>query len=214
MSDTNNKIVMCSINICGMSERSKILLDHYVHKKGFDVVKVQETNSCDTKQLNLTNMTHITDNNKAQNKGAALYVNDKFSISKLDEICEQSKNIDATWGLAFLNSKRYILGTVYMKRNYNNAIEELMKMLTKAHSLMNKLKVNGIILTGDLNARHVSWGDNKNDSYGNKLATSLDRTKFSIVTPNSPTFLCKDGTGVIDLYCHQQFSRQGRKLYH
>ena len=199
MSDTNNKIVMCSINICGMSERSKILLDHYVHKKGFDVVKVQETNTCDEQRLKLTNMTQITDNNKAQNKGAALYINDKFSISKLDEICQQSNNIDATWGLAFLNSKRYILGTVYMKRNYNNAIEELMKMLNKAHSIMNKLKVNGIILTGDLNARHVSWGDNKNDSYGNKLATSLDRTKFSIVTPNSPTFLSKDGSSVIDL---------------
>ena len=199
MSDTNNQIVMCSINICGMSERSKILLDHYVHKKGFDVVKVQETNTCDEQRLKLTNMTQITDNNKAQNKGAALYINDKFSISKLDEICQQSNNIDATWGLAFLNSKRYILGTVYMKRNYNNAIEELMKMLNKAHSIMNKLKVNGIILTGDLNARHVSWGDNKNDSYGNKLATSLDRTKFSIVTPNSPTFLSKDGCSVIDL---------------
>ena len=199
MANTINTIKICSINICGMSEKSQILLDHYVNKEKFHIVKVQETNTDDPLRLKLTNMSHITDSNNSQNKGVSLYVNSDFTISKLNEISDISKNIDTTWGLGMINSKRYIIGTVYLKLNHNKAIDEFMAMLDKAFILMNKLKAVGIIVTGDLNARHMSWSDTKNDKYGDKLAANLDRTKFSIISPNSPTFLCAKGSSVIDL---------------
>ena len=71
--------------------------------------------------------------------------------------------------LGIVNNKRYILGSVYVKLDQGNAIEDLIKMLNKAYNSMNKFKAIGIIVTGDFNARHVSWGDSKNNEYGKKL---------------------------------------------
>ena len=112
-------------------------------------------------------MKAIADDNNAKNKGAAIFVNKKFSITKLEEINEISKEIDASWGLAVVNRTRYIMGSVYVKDNYPNAINDVIKMLDKAHSLIRKLKAVGIILSGGFNARHTSWGYHKPDSYGN-----------------------------------------------
>ena len=118
MANTINTIKICSINICGMSEKSQILLDHYVNKEKFHIVKVQETNTDDPLRLKLTNMSHITDSNNSQNKGVSLYVNSDSTISKLNEISDITKNIDTTWVLGIVNSKRYIIGTVYLKLNH------------------------------------------------------------------------------------------------
>ena len=72
-------------------------------------------------------------------------------------------------------------------------------MLSEAHQLQNKLKARGIILLGDFNARHVTWGDTINNLYGEKLAEELDAGLFSICSPQSPTFLSANGSSVIDL---------------
>ena len=98
-----------------MSDRSKITLDRYANNIELDILTVQETGSCDLEKLKLNNMKVISDDNKANNKGSALYVNKKFTITKLKEINEISKNIDASWGLGVINKKRYIIGSVYVK---------------------------------------------------------------------------------------------------
>ena len=188
-----------SINICGLSDRSKFTLDKYVDSKQFDALFVQETNRSDLEKLKLTNMKVIMDDNKASNKGAALYVNRKFTITKLKEINEISKNIDASWGLGEIKKKRYILGSVYVKLEYHNAITDVIKMLEKAHSLMKKLKAVGVILSGDFNARHVAWGDHTSNPYGKQLIEKLDMNKFAISTSASPTFLSTNGSSYIDL---------------
>ena len=182
-----------------MSDRSKITLDRYANNMELDILTVQEMGSCDLEKLKLTNMKVISDDNKANNKGSALYVNKKFTITKIKEINEISKNIDASWGLGVINKKRYILGSVYVKLDYQNAISDVIQMLNKAYSLMGKLRAVGVILSGDFNARHVMWGDHRNNDYGNKLSEKLDMNKFAIVTSDSPTFLCKNGSSFIDL---------------
>ena len=182
-----------------MSDRSKITLDRYANNIELDILTVQETGSCDLEKLKLNNMKVISDDNKANNKGSALYVNKKFTITKLKEINEISKNIDASWGLGVINKKRYIIGSVYVKLDYQNAISDVIQMLNKAYSLMGKLRAVGVLLSGDFNARHVMWGDHRNNDYGNKLIDKLDMNKFAIVTSDSPTFLCKNGSSYIDL---------------
>ena len=64
-------------------------------------------------------------------------------------------------------------------------------MLTKADNLMKKHKAYAVILTGNFNARHVAWGDHQSNDYGTKLFDNLDKTKFAILTSNTPTFLSK-----------------------
>ena len=72
-------------------------------------------------------------------------------------------------------------------------------MLDAAEKRKTKLKASGVILMGDFNARHCSWGHNINNYYGTQLAETLDNTKYSVCTPKTPTFLCSNGKSYIDL---------------
>ena len=109
----NEYIKVCSINICGLSERSRFMLDKYVFDKQIDIVCVQETGSTDLSKLNLCNMNAATDSNKAANKGCALFVRSGISSTPLPEISKISSQIDSVWSLVVLNNKRYVMGTVY-----------------------------------------------------------------------------------------------------
>ena len=196
-------VKLCSINIGGWSDKSKFFVDKYVNSEGFDALFVQETLTDDLSYLQLHNMSTICDSNKAANRGVALYVKDKHSLTKLDSISNLSKNIDSCWGLLVIAKKRFIIGNVYAKRNYKLAINDICNMLHAAEDMQKKHKAMGIILSGDLNARHFTWGDKTIDYNGRKLVDMIDNTKFSICTSKTPTYLCKNlniiGNSFIDL---------------
>ena len=197
--NTQGNIKMCSINICGLSKRSKLTLDQYVESEGFDLVLVQETGTCDLTKLKLSNMNCITDRNNASNRGSSLYLRDHCSLASLDQISAISKNIDSAWGLVIINNSRYIVGTVYCKLNHDPAIDEIIAMLNKAKSISAQLKAKGTILMGDMNARHEFWGDSTNNKYGQNLIAKLDFSEYSIISTETPTFLTETGFSVIDL---------------
>ena len=197
------KIKLCSINIDGLSERSKFMINKYQHSENIDFLFVQETRTDDHSKLEIPNMSMICDPNKASNLGTALYVNEKHSITNLDSISKLSKNIDSCWGLAVIVKKRIILGSVYVKHNYKSAMIDISNMLKAAEEMQKKHKAIGIILSGDFNARHFSWGDKLIDYNGRQLVENLDSTKFTICTSKTPTFMCKNkdvmGKSFIDL---------------
>ena len=203
MHEKNLIIKSCTINIGGWSERSKFMLNKYTNTEDFDFLCVQETLTDDLSSLELQNMSVISDTNKAANRGVALYVSDRHSITKLNTISEISKNIDSCWGLVVIAKKRYIIGNVYAKRNYKSAMNDIFNMLEAAQQMQTKHKAMGIILSGDFNARHFTWGDKTIDYNGRQLADTIDFTKFSISTSKTPTFLCKNldvsGGSIIDL---------------
>ena len=72
-------------------------------------------------------------------------------------------------------------------------------MLHKAQELNTKLKSKGVILIGDLNARHPMWGDSSSNEYGKKLFDKLDHAKFTIRAADTPSFLSSNGSSYIDL---------------
>lgn len=195
----NIPIKACSINIGGLSEKSRFPLDKYNHEENFDWLFVQETMTVDKEKLKLNGMTTFCDNNGARNRGVTLYVKDEHSTSEIKEISDISDKIDAVWVLTVIGGKRYILGTVYAKHHYKNAITDVLAMLNKAESMCKKLKALGVILFGDLNARHTFWKDSVDGPYGKDLLDNLKFEKFSIVNPETPTYLCKDGNSFIDL---------------
>ena len=196
-------VKLCSINIGGWSDKSKFFVDKYVNTEGFDALFVQETLTDDLSYLQLHNMSTICDSNKAANRGVALYVKDKHSLTKLDSISKMSNSIDSCWGLLVIAKKRFIIGNIYAKRNYKSAINEICNMLQAAEEMQKKHKAMGIILSGDFNARHYTWGDKIIDYNGRKLVDMIDYTKFSICTAKTPTYLCKNldiiGNSFIDL---------------
>ena len=195
----NRGINICSINICGLSKRTKLVLDKYVDKEKYDVVSIQETGTCNVTDISLSNMNIITDSNEARNRGTALYVKNEHAITKLDEISVNYKNLDSTWGLTVINGNRYIVGNVYAKLDYAECITDIISMLELAHQKNIALRSKGVILTGDLNARHQLWGDTTSNPYGRKLFEEIDPTKFTIMCAETPTFLSTNGSSFIDL---------------
>ena len=145
----STKVKLGSINICGLSNHSKLVINKYIEDEEIDWLAVQETGSDNISNLELHNMSFICDTNKAANKGTALYVRNNYSITKLESISKLSKNIDSCWGLVVSHNKRYIIGNVYVKLNYKTAIQDVLKMLKAASEKQTELKASGIILTGD-----------------------------------------------------------------
>ena len=177
---------------------SKCLLEKYAFEENIKILPVQETLTSNAEKLHFLNMNCIADSNESKNRGAALYVSHEYTITKLDKLSKISTEMDSAWGLVIINNTRYIIGSIYVKRNYNNAIPEVIHMLNEAHKTMLKMKAAGVMLFGDYNARHVSWGDTKNDANGNALIDQLDYAKFSICSPKQPTFLSVTGSSCID----------------
>ena len=190
---------ICSINICGLSDRSRFVLDNYCHDSELDIVAVQESYTSDSTNYSLTGMEFISDINNSVNKGTLLYVNSKkLTITQLPQISAVSKNIDTTWGLVCGKGMRHIFGSVYLKIGYNNAVNDLLKMLKVANSLALTLKAKGVVTLGDFNARNCLWGDHLDNSYGQQLAEDLDYQSFSIMAPSTPSFLSVNGSSTID----------------
>ena len=145
-----------TINICGLSDKSKFMLNNYVEKEKIGILALQELDTSDKNSILLDNMFLITDTNKGANRGAALYVSSAYSITRLDEISLISGNVDSCWGLVIANNKKFIIGSIYVKLDYPHAIKEVIKMLEKAVKLQKQLKATGVILAGDFNSRHLA----------------------------------------------------------
>ena len=198
-SSNEGVIKICSINICGISERSRIPLDKYVHDEQYDVVAIQETGSANMDKIPLTNMSPITDSNEAKNRGVASYAHNNHSITKLEDISKDFQNIDSCWGLTVINNTRYIVGNVYVKLGDVNGISNTIDMLHKAQQMNTTMKSEGVILVGDMNARHPMWGDSTSNEYGRALFDKLDHSQFTVLAADSPSFLCTNGSSYIDL---------------
>ena len=193
------RLKVCSINICGMSDRSQLTLDKFCFDNSIDILAVQESNTTNPSNYELKNMEFISDKNNSMNKGAMLYVNaEKLSITDLPSISKLSSNIDSAWGLVSGKGMRMIIGSVYVKLNHNNGIKELMKMLEAAKKMTKQLKAKGLFCTGDFNARHKLWGDHLDNDYGKQLVDNLNFQDFSILCSDTPTFLSANGSSNID----------------
>jgi len=192
-------IKVCSINIAGLSERSRFMLDKYMSDNPVDVLCVQETGTSDPTRHKLCNMKCSLDTNKAANKGCAIFTRVGMSTTPLPQISQVYDKIDSVWSLIVLNNKRYIIGTVYVKLEYKNGIKDLFNMLNKAKAYAQKYHALGPLVIGDINARHETWGNRTSNPYGKSLIDELDPLDFAVMYPTQPTFLCHNGSSVIDL---------------
>ena len=197
--DATIKGKLCTINICGLSQRSHMMLDKYAHDKNLILLSVQETGPCQDHKT-LTNMKTYQDTNAQLNKGCAIMVHNNAMFTQFSEISLMSRNIDTVWGMLSWSGKRYIIGNVYLKLDYISGVKEFISMLEKAHELSSKHKCSGVIAMGDFNARHLIWNDTTVNKYGKYLEENLDWSKFGVHAPSSNTFLANNGSSLIDFF--------------
>jgi hypothetical protein len=176
-----------------------MMLDKYVADNDILLLSVQETGM--NKQFKcLTNMRTYEDTNQQQNKGCAIFVNNKAMFTPLPEISMLSKSIDTVWGILKWQSKSYIIGNVYLKLDYQAGINDYLKMQNKAADLAAIHKCSGVLVMGDFNARHQIWNDISDNKYGKLLEQGIDWTKYCIRAPSERTFLAGNGGSLIDFF--------------
>lgn len=191
---------ICSVNICGLSQRSHMMLDKYVHDHDILLLSLQETGTINNMYKNLSNMTTFQDTNKQINKGCAIMVRTGTTFTQLTELSKLSKNFDTVWGILRFGGKSYLIGNVYLKLDCLQGVKDLLLMLDKAYNLAKFHKCSGLIVMGDFNARHHIWNDTTINNYGKHLEQNLDWTRFCIKAPSCSTFLAKNGGSLIDFF--------------
>ena len=192
---------LCSINICGLSERSRFCLDKYCEERKLDILAVQESGTRCNDNLQISNMGYMLDSNGSRNKGCALFINKKHTYKQLTNLPLKSDNFDYIWALVAMHGKRYIIGTAYVKTDNDDLIASMVDMVNHMYdNEVKRHKAAGIILMGDFNARHVAWGDKQISKNGERLAKDTDTMKFTIHAPNSPSFLGINGNSIIDMF--------------
>ena len=197
--DKKRNTKICSINIGGLSNKARFKLDKYANDENFGIIAVQENGQHELDKMKLTNMKIIQDTNTSKNRGALLYIHNSIPYVNLIEISKQSTELDSAWALVIINKKKYIIGSIYVKHHYKDAIKDTLSLLNSAYTMRNSLQAQGIMLMGDFNARHPTWGDHVTTEKGTQLFEQLDFTKFKILSAKTPTFLCVDGSSHIDL---------------
>ena len=119
-------------------------------------------------------------------------------MSPLHKISDGYKNIDSAWCIVTGKACRFIIGSVYVKLNYKDAVSDLLGMLEKAKTLSSQLNAKDVITFGDFNARHQMWGDTTDNSYGKQLVNNLSFQDYTIMSSTEPTFLSDNGNSLID----------------
>ena len=192
---------ICSINICGLSERSRFCLDKYCEERKLDILAVQESGTRCKDNLKISNMAYMLDSNNSSNKGCALFISKRHTFKQLTNISMKSDRFDYIWALVAMYGKRYIIGTAYVKTDNGELITNMVDMVNHMYNYeVKKHNAAGIILMGDFNARHLAWGDRLISKNGEVLDKEIDTTKFSIHAPRNPSFLCINGNSIIDMF--------------
>ena len=81
-SDTSILGKLCTINICGLSQRSNMMLDKFSNDNNILLMGVQETGS-GKQWKTLTNMKTFEDTNNQVNKGCAMMVKKDAMFTEL-----------------------------------------------------------------------------------------------------------------------------------
>ena len=153
------KLTFLQINFCGLSEHSKIALNHSVHQKNPDVVFLNETKANLPRHF-LNNYNAISEHNHGL-EGEAILLREEIPYARLSEIEENSVDNIALTILS--NGLKLVVQTAYVQPENSDGVKNKMKVLENCKKFVDDSKINGCIFFADLNARHQNWGDTKSN---------------------------------------------------
>ena len=187
------------VNICGLSQRSQLCLDKYINENLADVVFLSET-KC-TEMNTFTNFNSILKQNKinpTQQGGVAILAQQSITVDRLGYL--ERDDIDAIFAVVTIGNNRLLVSSVYIPPNSPQKLNAFTAMITVACSQINDLKCKGLLIVGDLNARHREWGDKSDNKAGVNLCDYVSSQNLYISDKlREDTFVCNEGGSRIDL---------------
>ena len=187
------------INICGLAHRTSLCLDQYINTQNADLVFLSETKS--QSHSIVTNFyCHLKPNMQSPSRagGVAILVNNKHVSDRMQVL--EYNDVDAMFVVVTLFGTRLLLCSVYIPPNSSDTLQRFFDIISRANLELKSLKCQGLVIIGDLNARHSDWGNQVDNIAGQKLAAYTMKENFSVVNMFSGnTFLCENGGSRIDL---------------
>ena len=183
-----------------MSDMTVMALENYIKDQEIDIMCLSETKAKELPSGSFPNMKSIIRPNKLnpRMRGVAIIANSNIPLTEYPEF--EPPTADMCVCVAKLGGIRYLLCSVYSPPNDEARLHEILSTTQELIQLMPTLKTKGILLIGDLNARHRAWGDHSQNAAGTTLFEFINKTKLDIIYKhNQPTFLCDNGSSNIDL---------------
>ena len=199
MAHKNNCKIM-QLNVCGMSENCCMALNHYLHSNSIDVVCLSETKAETIQTSAFPGMTTILKPNSAnpRQRGVAVLVKEGIEITRHTDL--EPSSLDLLICTISLEKRRYILCSVYSPPNNRSVLEATIRSLEYVNRQTARLNAEGILVIGDLNARHQHWGDHAKNIAGELVDAFAQRCQINVMNLHgNPTFLCDNGYSTIDL---------------
>ena len=187
-----------------MSNHSKIAIDAYLEKHKPDVVFFNETKQ-QIPDNAFTNYTTLSSTPKKSTGGVALSFRNDVAYAQIEEL--ETKNNDYIVAAANVRGLKLLTTTAYVKPDNKGELLELIKRLEACKVYADTNHMEGVLLFGDCNARHLYWDDQKCNALGNELISLVPT--YTILNDGQPTFLSINGQSVIDLcICYGNFINQ------
>ena len=183
----NPGFTFLQINICGLSDHSKIALNQYLQQTKADIVFLNETKT--QISANLFDKNTTISSMGGSSGGVAVLLKHHIPYSRLNQLEDTY-----IYGLSGI---KLIVSTAYVRSDDFEGLRSAIKVIQSCKTYVDKNCLNGALFFGDLNARHTYWGDISCNLLGEELVQIADH--FSVLNDREPTFLAANGYSVIDL---------------
>ena len=192
-----DKIDICQINICGLSEKSKICLEKYLDNQNADIACISEIKTISNPTFKNFHHFYKSNSKDPNTGGVSVLLNQNFYGDRQSFL--EEKDIDAVFVVANLKSQRYLVCSVYVAPQSPSKLKKFLKMLDTALAESKNLRCADVLVLGDLNARHQNWGDSTNNSHGNILNEYVSEKQLNIWSDYvGNSFQCTNGGSRID----------------
>ena len=111
--------------------------------------------------------------------GTALIIRPDIKSIPRKEIC--CDFVEMSWCEIFIENTAILLGCIYIRPDDSVAMD-------KFTDIINNLTERNIIITGDFNAKHISWFNDHNNKVGEKLNDFINASEFIILNDEAPTY--------------------------
>ena len=160
-----------------MSAHSELALSNFLQIQNIKLFALQEVSSwkltptlfkhynifSNVSSANSENVTVFPDNTTESISGVALIISKELKSEPIRELC--SPSIDVIWSIIKLGQKRVLVSSAYCtppKPKSQQPVDDLSHILNNfkaAFEYAKKHKIRDILIYGDLNSRHIDWGD-------------------------------------------------------
>ena len=188
------------VNICGLSTRSIMALDQYLNERNADVVCLSETKG-DPPQGQFANYKYLARSqidSTSRQGGVAILVKHSIMVNRISSI--ERDDVDVVVAVVVVGGTRLMLCSVYSPPSQGRKLRQVLDILEKSNSMLQEYGCLGIVIIGDINARHSRWGDRICNTAG--LAVSEFMSKHSLMPLtfiNENTYVCTEGGSLIDI---------------